>query len=123
VTVPQESDIQEGRDAMRRTHLANERTQLAWWRTGLTALAVALAIGRLIPELAHSGVRWPYTVVGIGFVLYSGALIAYGTNRSRAVESALAKGEFAPAPTGELRLLAAAAIILCAATGALILFG
>ena len=35
----------------RRTSLANERTQLAWWRTGLTALAVALAVGRLVPEI------------------------------------------------------------------------
>jgi putative membrane protein len=39
-------------DASRRTRLANERTQLAWWRTGLTALAVGLAIGRVLPELA-----------------------------------------------------------------------
>lgn len=31
-------------DASRRTYLAGERTQLAWWRTGLTALAVALGL-------------------------------------------------------------------------------
>ncbi len=44
-------------DATRRTRLANERTELAWWRTGLTALAVALAIGRVVPELNGSAVR------------------------------------------------------------------
>ena len=30
-------------DYTHRTLLANERTYLAWWRTGLTALTVALA--------------------------------------------------------------------------------
>jgi putative membrane protein len=53
-------------DATRRTRLANERTYLAWWRTGLTSLAVSLGAGKLIPALAP-GVRWPYTVAGIGF--------------------------------------------------------
>ena len=33
-------------DATRRTHLATERTELAWWRTGLTALAVAYGSAR-----------------------------------------------------------------------------
>ncbi len=37
-------------DATRRTRLANERTYLAWWRSGLTALAVGLAAGKLVPE-------------------------------------------------------------------------
>ena len=33
-------------DASRRTYLAGERTYLAWWRSGLTALAVgALVLG------------------------------------------------------------------------------
>ena len=33
----------QAQDATRRTRLANERTYLAWWRTGLTSLAVSLA--------------------------------------------------------------------------------
>jgi putative membrane protein len=35
----------DAQDATRRTLLANERTYLAWWRTGLTSLAVSLAAG------------------------------------------------------------------------------
>lgn len=31
---------------MRRTHLANERTYMARWRTGLTAFAVVLGAGK-----------------------------------------------------------------------------
>ena len=37
--------------APRRTSLAAERTYLAWLRTGLGAIGVALTVGRLIPAL------------------------------------------------------------------------
>jgi uncharacterized membrane protein YidH (DUF202 family) len=65
----------------RRTSLAGERTLLAWWRTGFTAIAVALAVGRVLPELASDSPRWPYVLIGVGFGLYGIALIAYGTRR------------------------------------------
>ena len=55
-------------DATRRTRLANERTYLAWWRTGLTAFAVSLGAGKLVPALTDES-RWPYVAVGIGFAL------------------------------------------------------
>lgn len=53
--------------APRRTMLAAERTQLAWWRTAFAVLAVGLAIGKIIPQLAHEETIWPYTVLGAGF--------------------------------------------------------
>jgi uncharacterized membrane protein YidH (DUF202 family) len=68
-------------DPDRRTSLAGERTLLAWWRTGFTAIAVALAVGRVLPELAPHSARWPYVVVGLGFAVYGIALIAFGTRR------------------------------------------
>jgi putative membrane protein len=77
----------------RRTRLASERTELAWWRTGLTALAV----GRVVPELSDSSTRWPYVGVGICFGLYGLAVFAYGSHRRREVERALDEGRF-PAP-------------------------
>ena len=40
-------------DPTRRTYLALERTLLAWWRTALGTLAVAVAIGSILPKLAH----------------------------------------------------------------------
>jgi putative membrane protein len=107
-------------DATRRTYLATERTQLAWWRTGLTALAVALAVGRLVPEIADSSHRWPYTTVGIAFAVYGVALIAYGTSRARAVEAAVARGGFAPAQDRVLAALTYAGVALGLATIALI---
>src|ERR1700679_3947305 len=92
-TQPGTRDVAE--DATRRTRLANERTYLAWWRTGLTSLAVSLGAGKLIPALA-SGVRWPYTVAGIGFALVGLIFIGYASVRHWRVEQALSRGEFAP---------------------------
>ena len=70
--------------ADRRTGLAVERTQLAWWRTGLTSLAVAIGVGRVVPELSDTETTWPYAAVGIAFGIYGIALFAQGTRRGRA---------------------------------------
>ena len=45
--------VAETADATRRTRLANERTYLAWWRTGLASLAVSVGTGRLVPALTN----------------------------------------------------------------------
>jgi putative membrane protein len=82
-------------DATRRTRLANERTYLAWWRTGLTALAVCVGVGRLVPELS-GGIKWPYEVVGACFGVLGLAFMWLGYARTRAVEEALDRGSFAP---------------------------
>ena len=83
----------EAGDATRRTRLANERTYLAWWRTGLTAFAVSLGAGKLVPALTDE-TRWPYVVVGVGFALLGVAFVAYGYKRQRLVERAVARGEY-----------------------------
>lgn len=66
-----------------RTDLANDRTRLAWWRTGLTAFAVALGVGRLLPELISKTAIWPFVALGVGFAVYGIALFAYGTGQAR----------------------------------------
>ena len=83
----------EAGDATRRTRLANERTYLAWWRTGLTAFAVSLGAGKLVPALTDE-TRWPYVVVGVGFALLGMVFTAYGFIRQRDVERAVARGEY-----------------------------
>jgi putative membrane protein len=98
---------EEARDATRRTRLANERTYLAWWRTGLASLAVGLGTGKLVPAVT-SGVQWPYTVVGIGFSLIGVVFIAYAFLRHRNVEEAISRGGFAPP---DERLIAALAVV------------
>jgi putative membrane protein len=86
----------ETEDALRRTRLANERTYLAWWRTSLTAFAVALGAGKIVPDLTDSP-RWPYALDGAGFAVLGVLLLAYGWHRQRAVERAVSLGDFAPA--------------------------
>lgn len=107
-------------DASRRTHLANERTYLAWWRTGLTAYAVALGAGKLVPELTHEP-RVPYAVSGVGFALVGTILIAYGSYRRAAVERALERGEFSHPAPGFLLALTGLGVALGLLTLALVL--
>jgi putative membrane protein len=85
----------EAADATRRTRLATERTYLAWWRTGLTTLAVSVAAGKLVPELS-SGASWPFQVLGVAFALVGVLFIVYAYVRQRQVEHALARGGYAP---------------------------
>ena len=108
-------------DATRRTHLANERTELAWWRTGLTALAVALGVGRVVPELDRGAMRWPYVVVGVGFALWGIMAIGYGSARRVGVEKALKKGQFHEPPLWALRTLTGVGMALGIFTALLIL--
>jgi putative membrane protein len=108
-------------DASRRTYLAGERTQLAWWRTGLTALAVALGVGRVVPELSGEVERWPYVIAGVGFAIWGIIAIAYGTANREAMGKALREGKFQEAPTWPLRTLTVSGIGLGLLTALLIL--
>jgi putative membrane protein len=107
-------------DAIRRTRLAAERTELAWWRTALTSIAVAVGVGRVVPELSGTSTEWPYIVVGIGFALYSIALFGYGSMRSRRVERAVDQHEMIPSSRAESRWLMIFGVLLCLATAGLI---
>jgi len=102
--------------AGRRTSLANERTLLAWWRTGMTAIAVALGVGRLLPELATHPTRWPFVTIGVGFALYGIALFIYGTSRSHERDESLLRG-----PDRALFGLTVAGVLLGLASAVLIL--
>ncbi len=109
-------------DATRRTRLARERTELAWWRTGLTAMAVAFAVGRVVPSLEGTATRWPYAAVGVCFALYGIAVIVYGTTRNRKLEQDLTEGRFSAPPRFAYGALAAAGVVLGVLTAILILF-
>jgi putative membrane protein len=73
--------------------MAIERTYLAWWRTGLTAFAVSLGTGKLLPALTGS-TRWPYAVVGVGFGLLGMTFVLYSFRRELLVQRALGRGEY-----------------------------
>jgi putative membrane protein len=75
--------------APRRTLMAAERTYLAWLRTGLGAIGVALAVGRLVPVLI-GGSHVAYALLGAGYGVLGIFLIAYALVRARRIEAALA---------------------------------
>ena len=102
-------------DALRRTRLANERTYLAWWRTGLTTFAVSFGAGRIVPELAH-GPNWPFEVIGIAFALVGFGFVSYGYVRHREVEEALDRGDYSSLPDRAAILFAGAGALLGLAT-------
>ncbi len=96
----------------RRTSLAGERTLLAWWRTGLTAIAVGIGVGRLLPELAPRATRWPYAVLGVAFSLYGIALFVLGTRRLGVFNSRLGAGSGAEPEDRVLATLMGVGVVL-----------
>lgn len=111
----------ETRDASRRTRLANERTYLAWWRTGLTALAVCVALGQIVPGVSDV-TRWPYQLVGAGYGLLGLAFMVVGHIRVRTVERAVDRGEYARMDERLSMALLVVGIVLGGATIALVVF-
>jgi putative membrane protein len=107
-------------DATRRTRLANERTYLAWWRTGLTALAVGFGAGRLVPELSD-GSSWPFEALGVAFAVVGIAFVCFGYVRQKQVDDALARGEYASLPDRATLAFALSGVLLGIATVAVVL--
>jgi putative membrane protein len=98
-------------DAERRTRLANERTYLAWWRTALTAFAVSVGTGKLVPALTDEAAL-PYTLLGTGFAVLGLGLVLGAFLRQRAVERAVQEGEFAQLGDTWLIVLSLAGLVL-----------
>jgi putative membrane protein len=109
-------------DAPRRTHLAAERTWLAWWRTGLAAAAGAIGIGRVLPELID-GPTWPYVVLGAGYGVLAFALMCAAAVRQRRVRDALRRGEFEELGDGWVLAFTGAGMALTAFTFVLVIAG
>ena len=106
-----EGRVTETADALRRTRLATERTYLAWWRTGLTAIAVGVGTGGIAPKLAGER-HAAYVAVGIGFTALGVALLAYGLRRQVTVDRAVSEGRFVAPDARLLTCLTGAAAIL-----------
>jgi putative membrane protein len=106
-------------DATRRTRLANERTYLAWLRSALTALAVAVGAGKIVPGVTDV-TRWPFELLGAGFAALAVVFVVGGARRFVRVEEALETGEFAPLKARDAALLAWIAAALGVATFVLV---
>ena len=102
-------------DVTRRTVLAAERTWLAWWRSGIAAVAASVAVGGVVPELVK-GDRWGYVVVGAGYALLALALFVGAWLRQRQVQAALARGGYVGVDPTWVFVLSIAAAVLALAT-------
>ena len=110
---PQSSDV------TRRTWLAAERTWLAWWRTGVGASAVAIGVGRIVPELTH-GARWPWRLLGIAYGLIAVAVLVLGGVRQQRTAEALRRGSYSELSSPLVMYLTAAAVVVSLAAVVLV---
>lgn len=108
-------------DATRRTRLASERTYLAWWRTGLTSLAVCVALGKVVPGVSDV-TTWPYEVVGAAYGIVGIAFMLVAHVRVRMVERAVDRGGFARLDERLSLAFLAVGLVLGVATIALVIF-
>jgi putative membrane protein len=83
-------------DAPRRTHLANERTFLAWWRSGLASMTVGFGVGKFGPAVGSDTSEWAYIALGASFVILGGVFVFYGLARRREITHALHDGRRIP---------------------------
>ncbi len=74
--------------------LANERTLLAWIRTGLTLIAGGVAVAFIASDTRLG------TIAGIGAIGFGGLLSLIGYVRYRAADSAIRAGKLPPTGIG-----------------------
>ena len=92
-----------------RTRLANERTYLAWWRTGIAGVAAGFAVGRVVPEVVD-GESWPYVAVGAALTAAGLLAFVYGAVRYRELDASLREGREPATRAGAILVLAAVGV-------------
>jgi putative membrane protein len=109
-------------DASRRTHLAAERTWLAWWRSALATGAAAVAIGRIAPDVV-GGSDWPLIALGVGLAVLAAAMFVAGLVRQRQVEGAIGHGGYLPLDGRLVAVFSVAGAIFAVVTLLIVLAG
>jgi inner membrane protein YidH len=104
--------------APRRTWMAAERTYLAWLRTGLGALGLALAVGRLLPALISVS-HLEFGLLGAGYGLLGVFVLVTGAFRALRTRDALEAGS--PLPTDFWLVWVLTVISIVLAVGTIIL--
>lgn len=83
-------------DSRARTHLANERTFLAWLRTGLSLVAVGMAVAGFLPVDLVPGFRY-VTLFAALLVVFGTVMVAYGAKRYTVAHREIETGSYSPA--------------------------
>ncbi len=104
-------------DSRARTHLANERTFLAWLRTGLSLIALGLAAAQFLDQEVVSG--FPATDLFAALLVVGGvALTVFGGVRYGRGRAQIDAGAFRAASSV---VLATVVLVAVAGTAALVL--
>jgi hypothetical protein len=80
---------------------------------------VAIAVGRLVPVVAH-GARWPFRVIGIGYGLLAVVTLIAGALRQRRTADALRRGGFEELSSPLVAWLTAGGVVLAVGTVVLV---
>ena len=99
--------VSEQRRPDTQAELANERTYLAWLRTGLALVAVGVAAEQLLPA---EGVIWARQLIGVSLILAGVLTAGLARWRWQRVDRAVRAGD--PIPRPNLGYLVTAAIVL-----------
>ncbi len=84
--------------------LANERTLLAWVRTGLTLIAGGVAVAFIATDSSYG------TVAGIGAIAFGGTLSLIGYARYKVADAAIRAGKLPASGVGSLLVVLAVAV-------------
>jgi putative membrane protein len=99
--------VGEGRRPDTQAELANERTYLAWLRTGLALVAAGVAAERILPA---EGIIWARQLIGVTLILAGVVTAALARRRWSTVDHALRAGR--PIPRPILGYMVAAIIVV-----------
>ena len=94
------SDVVSNVESTARDHLANERTFLAWARTGLALVGLGVGIdalqrnARVQSPQSHPVRSWKAHVPGTSLVLTGGGVLGYSVSRYYRVQRCLVQGSF-----------------------------
>lgn len=80
--------------------LANERTLLAWTRTGLALIAAGVALAFVVAD------SWYGAFAGIGAIVFGGLLAVIGYVRYDAADKAIRRGDLPPTAHGGMFVVA-----------------
>lgn len=83
-------------DSRARTHLANERTFLAWFRTGITLVALGLAAVQFLGSDTPDGPPLVHVLATL-VIVTGGFVVAVGLTRYREGRRRIDAEEFSPA--------------------------
>lgn len=98
-----------------RDQLANERTFLAWIRTGLGLIGVGVVLAKGFDQGLTT------LIGGLLFIVWGAGIMIYAMVRYRHITTLLDQGEYQPAHLGPIIITTAGLLAACVATAIVLL--